>query len=286
MKKSLYIICTCLALFSFLLCGCQPSEKNKNNIVKKEQIVSTMVKPNSGNPGDYSPYENLLITAGVFYDYTAFIGNMEGRVDAKVLFIPYAQTIRNYRKKVGNEVFSQAVSYSSMKKVAEQRLISDPILLRKGSNISDNMDADWNGEVKQISEQDYLNAYGVLPLELVKYVINRDTVLEEKSVEVKDGIYVFEYVLDAEAATKCYRNEVQTLAGADKAPKFETVSFTITIDANWNIQKVSTREKYAITIPLIGSANCSVKMTETFTHLDDANLALNEKDELLTSFKK
>lgn len=279
------------------------------------RIVMWEELPQSGTPEDYDLLSNLRFAAQKLYTASYFRGDTVGKVVANVgLGIKYTQNVHNTRYVKGDIIFAQAISSSSLKSVAEQKfykLDTEPdetVLFRpstsiKGENVS------WADSVSKFVKEDYYNAYGVVPNELIKHCINQDTILSvadenartkaaanskhdeeiEKDgavtfdvpttlVKGDDGNYTFSLTLDAEQSTKYYRNEVRTLASADQNPVFYSAKVTVTIDSEWNPITVVAEENYDIAIPVLGAMNCSSTMTETFYDYNDPDGVIPEYD--------
>ncbi len=255
--------------------------------------------PASGKPTDYDLISNLKFTAQRLYTTSYFHGETIGDVIANVgMGIKYTQNVHNYRVVKGDTIFAEAISSSSLKSVAEQKYFKgDTILYRpaasiKGENVT------WSDNVGKMENDDFFRAYGVIPNELTKYALNNDSIIKvvdnnalEKSAANDDGTgegapdikfdipsnlvadenghYSFTVTVDPNEATKFYRNEVRTLAGADQNPVFYSASITVVIDDKWTPISVSTRENYDIAIPVLGAMNCTASLTETFTHFDE-----------------
>lgn len=279
------------------------------------RIVMWEELPQSGTPEDYDLLTNLRFAAQKLYTASYFRGDTVGKVIANVgLGIKYTQNVHNTRYVKGDTIFAQAISSSSLKSVAEQkfyRLDTEPdetVLFRPSSSIKGE-NVTWADSVSKFAKEDYYNAYGVVPNELVKHCINQDTILSvadenartkaaanskhdeetEKDdavtfdvpttlVKGDDGNYTFSLTLDAAESTKYYRNEVRTLASADQNPVFYSAKVTVTIDSEWRPVTVVAEENYDIAIPVLGAMNCSSTMTETFYDYNDPDGVIPEYD--------
>lgn len=279
------------------------------------RIVMWEELPQSGTPEDYDLLTNLRFAAQKLYTASYFRGDTVGKVIANVgLGIKYTQNVHNTRYVKGDTIFAQAISSSSLKSVAEQkfyRLDTEPdetVLFRPSSSIKGE-NVTWADSVSKFAKEDYYNAYGVVPNELVKHCIDQDTILSvadenartkaaanskhdeetEKDeavtfdvpttlVKGDDGNYTFSLTLDAAESTKYYRNEVRTLASADQNPVFYSAKVTVTIDSEWRPVTVVAEENYDIAIPVLGAMNCSSTMTETFYDFDDPDGVIPEYD--------
>ena len=214
-----------------------------------ERIVMWDELPEGGTPEDYDLLTNLKFAAQKIYTSGYFRGETNGTATANVgLGIKYTQNVHNVRVVKGDTIFSEAISSSSLKNVAEQKYHhGDTILFRPSKSVNGDT-ATYSDEVVKMSTEAFLAAYGVKPNELTTYCIQPETILSvsDDNVLVKDsanadgsedgddndeyvyqfevpttlvadenGIYRFTLVLDTAGSTKYNRNEVRTLASAD-----------------------------------------------------------------------
>ena len=69
---------------------------------------------------------------GVLQNMKFYSSETTGSVLAKVGFIEYTQTVHDKKTKKDQTIFTEAISLSSLKKVAEQKYFeNDAVLLRK-----------------------------------------------------------------------------------------------------------------------------------------------------------
>ncbi len=282
------------------------SDNRKFSAAWGETIVIEAETPESGSPADYDLMSNLKYTAYRLHHASFFKGTTSGKVIADIKLGSYTQNINNTRVALGgNRVFSETISSSSLKSVAEQKYAyNDIIIYRPSTGISGNT-ATFSDKAYQMSFEEYGKKYGTIPNQLSKYIINEKTVTsvkDENSGHVRavnaaadgghgfdfyvpenltpgpDGNYKFSLTLDPFESTLYYRNEVRTLGGADQNPVFHSVRITVTIDDNWNPITVRSVENYDIAIPVLGAMNCTSDLTETFTQISDENGIVPETD--------
>lgn len=240
-------------------------------VEKVDNIVALKEVPASGTPSDYSPIDNVAFANWILTHASYFQGTSNGEVMAKVGFINYNQTVYGLRKRSGEALFTQSISTSSMKNVAEQQYISgDTYLYRPGTKVKGNS-AEF-GDVYLSSADTYLLKYGMPPFELCKYVLTEETVLSA-SVDAfpstpGGGDYTFTFAVDAAKATEYYQNEVRTLSGSSSEyPQFESVRLTVTIGPDWTPKSFTVSEVYMIDKPV--KAKCSASLTEVFSYIGD-----------------
>lgn len=248
----------------------KPVEKVANIIVMQD-------KPDTGTPADFDVLTNIAIANQILYTANYFEGSSYGEVKASIA----TQKVYNKRKVKDGDVFMQSVSTSPFVKIADQKYVSGgTYLYRDGSNIKGDT-ADF-GEVKEMSENGYLQKYGIVPREIAKYVIDETTVLSavvESFPASGTGDYVFRLELDPALSTVYYANEVRTLSGATaQYPQFESVSVTVTMDSDWIVKSFSVDETYVIDKPF--KVTCTASLTETFSDIG-AGLDIPEAEPFL-----
>lgn len=279
-----------------------------------ERVVMWKELPESGTPEDYDLLTNLRFAAQKIYTSGYFRGETNGTATANVgLGIKYTQNVHNVRVVKGDTIFSEAISSSSLKNVAEQKYHhGDTILFRPSKSVSGD-EATYSDEVVKMSLESFLAAYGVKPNELTSFYIQPETILSatDDNVLVKepanaDGsdedskddadnydypfevpstlvadendIYRFTLELDKAGSTKYNRNEVRTLASADSNPVFYSVKLTFEIDKYWNPISVTSVQNYDIAIPVLGSMNIWSTLTEEFTDIGKTDGEVPERE--------
>ncbi len=288
-----------------------------NNVYSSdgERIIMWEELPESGSPEDYDLLTNLKYTAQRIYTTSYFRGETKGDVVANVgMGIKYTQNVHNMRVVKGDTIFSEAISSSSLKSVAEQKYYyGDTILFRPSTSIKGDT-ATFSETVGKLERDAYFAAYGVIPNELSKHCINADSILSvtDDNVAVKssanaeptgesgsgsesgdvhyafevptnlvadaNGIYRFTLELNPDESTKFYRNEVRTMASADQNPVFHSVKVSIEIDKDWNPISVTSVENYDIAIPVLGSMNCTSTLTEEFSEIGNESGEVPESE--------
>ncbi len=277
-----------------------------------ETIVAELAPPSEGTPQDFDALSSLKFAAYKLHHSTFFRGETDGVAVADIGIATYEQRLRNTRVVKGeNTVFAETVSSSSLKNVGEQKYADNGIIVYRPSVSVKNGVAKFSDTAYRMTYEAFADGYGTVPNQLSKYIINEDTILsvvDENAVSVaaknapravsedgaeggtldyyvpqelvpdENGNYMFTVTLDPESSTRYYRNEMRTLAGADKHPKFYSATVTIEIDGEWNPIRVTTVENYDIAIPVIGAMNCTGTNVETFYQLNDPDGVVPEQD--------
>ena len=264
MKRKLSV----LLLVLLVLCafaGCTEREIVFDELPEDSNAVTkTMERPTEGTPDDYTPRENLAIACGVVQAAPSYQSITYGEVTAKVAFINYKQTVINEKQVAGGQIYQEAISLSSLRKVAEQKFYQDgKILRRKATKASEN--PEWGAEVESLSHAQFEKLYGEIPAGMSHYILNDSTVLEASAGNSADGLYRFTYLLDTQIAPYYYAREMRTYADAYELPEFQRIQLDVVMDADWKVREVTATESYSIAMPVIGAINCQSVLRETFT---------------------
>lgn len=274
-----------------------------------ETIVMEAAPPQTGSPEDFDLISNFKFSAYTLHNTPYFRGFTKGVVSADIGLGSYTQHLTNTRVVYNkNTVFTETVSSSSLKSLAEQKYADNGVIIYRPSSKISGGKATFASTAAQMSYKNYSESYGTVPNQLSKYLINEETVIgvcdenasvllplnadgssdgadgastfpaPERLIKNADGNYVFTLTLDPEKSSVYYRNEVRTLGGADSNPKFHSVKITVTIDDNWMPVSVRTYENYDIEIPVLGAMNCSGDNYEEFFVLADGVDEIPEKD--------
>lgn len=250
----------------FFLYQMSRSYEEPTDSLPLDGLMSDMMpKPETGVPSDYTPQENAAIAQYVLLNTEHYQTTLNGEVKANVGFINYDQSVRNTKVVDGDVIFAQALSLSSMVKVGEQKYFNKGIyLLRKADGVESVEQCNWSDEISALSKEGYTDRYGMVPDGLSNYLITKETVLGATYEGEENGLYTYTYELDPDTSSVYYRRQVKTLSGSDKIPLFHSVRLTVTMNADWEPQKVVVEENYDISIPVVGMATCDGVLTEEF----------------------
>lgn len=240
-------------------------------------------RPNEGKPGDISDIkDNLYIAAGVLKETEHWSSQMVGKVQAKVGFIPYDQSVADRRTVNDDEFFFETLTISSFVKKAEQRFVNENSwLVRNGDSPSMEGAVYSSDNIKAYSKKGYLERYGNYSNGISNYVLNDETIESGTFDGYADGLYTYTYTLDEEKATAKYIREVKVMAGASDYPIFSKAKLTISIDENWVVHKVSSIDTYSIS--LMGGLTCNSRLDDVFTYSDNY-IDIPEKADFSTKF--
>ncbi len=229
-------------------------------------LSDVLSKPLSGTPADYTPAQNAAIALGVLHEIGSYNTEMNGDINANIGFMTYVQNMKDIKIVDQGEVYQESVSVSSMASVAQQKYLqlnNQIYLVRSAENIT-GQNVTWSDEITPISQETYVNTYGLVPNGLSPYVVSKSTILSAEVVQQSDDKYIYTYQLDPETAPAYYRRQVKALSGSEKVPLFHSVELTIEIDRDWRPIQITMRENYDISIPVVGSANCTTEYVEVF----------------------
>lgn len=224
------------------------------------ELISTLAqRPDSGTPADFDARQNLYISAGELQRSGSFSACATGATTSMGI----EQKVSALRTVVGDSVFKQSASFSSLVKFGQQRFVSDGnYLLRNHSSISSLDNIEWQNTASKITEQSFKDMFGYIPTGLTGYVLNDNTILDAQEVSEEDGLYTFRYTLDTTVAPYFVLYEMRTSAGTKGFPTFQEANLIVTMDDNWQVKTVTTDCRYKVA--MLGGLECKESLTETF----------------------
>ena len=218
----------------------------------------------SKTPSNYDALTNFKIARYYLLSSKSFTSESTGYIKAS----GFSQSIKGSKKYDGENYFSEAISYSIFKQLANRIFYNgNDITILQGTHISKDT-ASWNGRSEIISKDEYRKRYG------------SNTILS-KHIEKKDNnLYTLSFSLNPLLATKAYVNEIMTSSGSVETPIFNSIIMYVTIDNNWIIQEMTIVENYDIKLSFLpGTQNATSKITETFSNINGT--VILSTDELL-----
>lgn len=221
---------------------------------------------------------------GNYYSYQT--GNTNGK-STSFLGTKIEQKVVSYKIKDNNTMFFETYTYSSIVKIAQQRLennVDDIHAYRSSSSgvsvstdDSGNHDGSANfgdGLTKQTAEE-YTNTFGHSMFGIVSYDVTAEnysqSIVSSSKNEAADGEYSYNYVVslsDSDTtinASKGYAVEMHQISGF--APTFKSANFTVTVNEDGSIKSISVNEQYQIKV-LASKFNCTSVFTTYFTKLN------------------
>lgn len=230
----------------------------------------------SKTPSNYDALTNFKIARYYLLSSKSFTSESTGYIKAS----GFSQSIKGSKKYDGENYFSEAISYSIFKQLANRIFYNgNDITILQGTHISKDT-ASWNGKSEIISKDEYRKRYGGLPTAFIRYIVDSNTILS-KHIEKKDNnLYTLSFSLNPLLATKAYVNEIMTSSGSVETPIFNSIIMYVTIDNNWIIQEMTIVENYDIKLSFLpGTQNATSKITETFSNINGT--VILSTDELL-----
>lgn len=187
-----------------------------------------------------------------------FETELDGKIRARVMGVPYVQKLHGGRKVEGEDFSETAESVSALVKAALKKQC-------KGGEYSVT-----HGEYKKkrfsygagetLSREDYIKSHGMPSTGLVRYELDGAVLGAEKT-----GENTYTYTLDVRRATAYCANEVRTTLGSKKPPEYSSVSFTLTC-VDGRAEKIVSEEKFRV--DKYGGLTCTAEYTETFTYIE------------------
>lgn len=235
-----------------------------------ENITEVKKAPEDGSsPSDYSILENIQYASGYLYYNRNWKAVTSGGVVSNA-GVKVTQEVNNVRIVDKNYMYQEAVSYSSMVKVATQKFYQPTgkkVFLLQGSPKSiDNVT--WGTKVNTVDYQYIYSNYGFLPDQLNSYYYSEESILDTSSIEENEGIYTLHVDLNELGAINS-RREVVTMGGALDNPVYTEIHADITLDRNWKVLSIATDESYSIKKNIgigVVNASCDSSLNETFEY--------------------
>lgn len=229
-------------------------------------VSMTASRPESGTPGDYDAKQNLYVSAGQLQQAGSFNAVASG--SSKSMGIE--QQVLSSRTVVGEDVFKQSASFSSLVKFGQQRFVyQGNYLLRNHSKVNRIDNIEWQNTASRITRESFLEMFGYIPTSLSAYVLNDKTITDAQFVEEKDGLFTFQYTLDTTIAPYYLLYEMRTSAGTKAFPEFLKAQLLVTMDSNWQVVSITTDCQYKVA--MLGGITCTESLTETFSDIGEVN---------------
>lgn len=206
--------------------------------------IMTLEKPTTGTPSEYDAKLNLYVAQGELMK-NPFSTYTTGQSICSLV----NQDIYSERVVTQNATYKKSISYSSMKKVGVQYYINNnQYIVQNTKNIKSIDSYSFsNDEAVKLTEEAFVNAYGLAPRSLSSYVLNDDTILDSFYVgKDENGLNQYKFTLDPTLSTAYIRNEMKTMAGSEKYPVIDEIEFTIWMNDDWQVSKTHNKASYRI----------------------------------------
>ena len=211
-------------------------------------------------PATKSDMEMLMQVIKGVEDADSFYTVAEGQTTS----LGIKQKISARRYVIGNSVFKESISYSSLVKVANQTYVSNgKYLLRTSKKVSSLTCVEWSNNVTDIGKDEYFKRYGAVITGLNNYVLTEQTITGVEVTENECG-YVFVLTADVVSSTVNIVKEMKTNAGSKDYPTFSAVKITLTADKNLRVISAHYECAYTVKIAVLGEVDCEEDVTEYF----------------------
>ncbi|MCM1437625.1 MAG: hypothetical protein NC131_00235 [Roseburia sp.] len=230
-----------LTALSVGVAGCLPKS---TDLTEPDNVeVARLAPPDDGSlPTAHTCAENLAYINYVFDHQTQYHTYSYGVTSASIA----TQTTRNFRDFKDGILLNTDLTYSSMVKSGTQTcsMYNDEgeyeVYFRtSGAPEADTLpaQASWSEEAPTFfDEHAYHYTYGLLPNELFNYIVNEQNIIDSEQIKVNsDGTYTQSFTLDPVASTYFYQFGMKTRGGLSGYPDFESITFSVTFDGDWQI---------------------------------------------------
>lgn len=237
-----------LSALSFGAAGCLP--KSTSLAVPENAEVSRTAPPADGSlPTAHTCAENLSYIIYVFDHQEQYHTYSYGVTSASIA----TQTTRNFRDYKNGILLNTDLTYSSMVKSGTQTcsMYNEEGEYEVYFRTSEAPEADtlpsqavWSQEAPTFfDEKSYNYTYGLLPNELFNYIVNEQNIIDSEQIRVNgDGTYTQNFTLDPVASTFYYQFGMKTRGGLSGYPEFNSITFSVTFDGEWQILSAKMHE--------------------------------------------
>lgn len=257
---SLIVVAISFGIIKFLL----PSGANNTPVDTNGAKTQTIEKPSSGSPADYSANENLYIAAWIIENATTFKTHSVGAAKAKSLGINVDQIVNDRRIKANGLIFTEAISYSAFKSVAEQRYFTEDMVYVRTGKAKNATTVSWKDSVKNYNDKEFADEYGCYVNSIHKYILNDETIISSSFIgRDEDGNFIFNYKVNELLGTALFSREVKHMSGSSIYPKFHSAEVTLTIASDFTPISIRTNDNYDVKAAGL-DANTNNDLTEYF----------------------
>lgn len=254
-----------LSSIAFGVSGCLPKS---TDLTEPDNIeITRTAPPDDGSlPTAHTCAENLAYIIHVFDNQPQYHTYSYGVTSASIA----TQTTRNFRDYKDGILLNTDLTYSSMVKGGTQTC---SMYNAEGEyevyfRTSEAPEADtlpsqavWSEDAPTFfNEKAYHFTYGLLPNELFNYIVNEQNIIDSEQIKVNsDGTYTQSFTLDPVASTYYYQFGMKTRGGLSGYPDFESITFSVTFDEQWQILSAKMHEvakvNKGIVVPSVSDFN-------------------------------
>lgn len=237
--------------------------------VRGNDVKNTLRKAKGATPANLSSVENFVLAEYYLNQKDYVFKQTKGKITSAGV----TQGMDAYKAYKDGYYVSEKVSASKFVKVADRLLYKkgDPtIKYYKGSNITSDYKATWSNTPKHIYNlEQYKEKYGSKPEAMINYVVGTNTIVAKGCTTPKklaNGNYECTIQVDTYYSVMNYMYEIRSTSGSENFPKFEEVHITFEITPDWDFVKIVYKEKYYVSIAVLGYTLCTANLTDTFDY--------------------
>lgn len=254
-----------LSALTFGAAGCLPKSTDMTEPDNME--ISRTAPPDDGSlPTAHTCAENLAYIIYVFDSQPQYHTYSYGVTSASIA----TQTTRNFRDFKDGVLLNTDLTYSTMVKGGTQTcsMYNGAGEYEVYFRTSETPEADtlpsqavWSEDAPTFfNEKSYHFTYGLLPNELFNYIVNEENIIDSEQIKVNsDGTYTQNFTLDPVASTYYYQFGMKTRGGLSGYPDFESITFSVTFDRQWQILSATMHEvakvNKGIVVPSVSDFN-------------------------------
>lgn len=216
------------------------SESDKQNWV-------SIAKQKGVSPKNLATYENVALAEYNLKNASSYKMYGTGKVETIA-----NQTIYSVKYFDGNTYMFESISKGIL-------TVADAFTMEKGGNtvtkiagqnVSDTH-ADWTGTKTTISTTEFKANNGLLPSEVMAYLISSKTTktsseITETTGENNKKLYSFSLTLDPVSSVVNYVKQVKQTSGLSDYPTFDDITLNFTLDEDWNFVTFNLVENYRV----------------------------------------
>lgn len=241
---------------------------NVNKPFDMENMTEAKDVPTDGSsPKDYSILENIQFASGYLKNNRNWKAITTGDVKSNA-GVNVTQQVYNTRIVNANYMYQEAISYSSLVKVATQKFYNSEKVFIKNGNPKSLNDVSWGNNVTPVTYEYIYTNYGFAPDQLNSYYYAEESLLDSSTMEEVDGNYVLHVDLNETGAINS-RREVVTMGGALDNPNYTMIHADIMITPEWKVLSIDASESYSIKKNIglgVVTATCNSILSESFEY--------------------
>ena len=245
-----------------------PSDDDLNNF-------ASLAKQHGQTPQNYTPSENYALAY-----FKASLATSYSAIGTGQISTPVAnQSVYSAKKFDGSKYTFESVSLGmlTVAKCIVSNSGSDKVTVIDGNN-ANTSGATWNGNSVDYTEDEFKELAGVLPSELMPYIISSKTILNEDQVEITKTdfsgkeVYKFTVELNNVYSVLNYHKQVKFSSGFSDSPSFSNIKITFLMDDEWNFVQTQIEEKYTVIFGI--SVQCTGTLVTDYTFNEQVEMPI------------